>query len=86
MTDPLTKIDNLAQAARREEVPPVDVSGRVAAVIQERESGAGYAPLQWIAAGSIVAAAAMGLSMGFLYQAWLDPLNILFLDVFWWLL
>ncbi len=86
MTDPLMKIDNLAKAARREEAPPVDISGRVAAVIQERESGPGYAPLQWIAVGSIAAAAAMGLSMVSLYQNWSDPLNILFLDVFWWLL
>ncbi len=86
MTDPLTKIDQLAKAARREETPSLDVSGRVLAAIQDRESANGYAPLQWIAVGSIVAASAMSISIVSLYRTWSDPLYTLFVDVFWGLL
>ncbi len=82
MTDPLTKIDKLAEAARMEEAPAMDVSGRVLAAIGGRESAHGYAPLQWIAVGSIAAAAVIGLSIVPLYQTWSDPLKILFLDLF----
>ncbi len=82
MTDPLTKVDRLARAARMEETPSTDVSSRVMAAIGGRERAHGYAPLQWIAAGSIVAATAMSLSIVSLYQTWSDPLNTLFLDVF----
>jgi hypothetical protein len=82
MTDPLTTFDKLAGAARMEEIPSIDVSGRVMVAIRRQESAHGYAPLQWIAAGSIVAATAMSLSMVSLYQTWSDPLNTLFLDVF----
>lgn len=83
MTDPLTKIDKLARAARREETPSIDVSGRVLAAIQDPESANGYAPLQWIAVGSLLAATAMSLSMVSLYWTWSDPLYTLFLDFFW---
>ncbi len=86
MTDPLTKIDKLAKAARMEGAPSPDVSGRVLAAIQRRESANGYAPLQWIAVGSMVAATAMTISMVSLYRTWSDPLYTLFLDVFWGLL
>ena len=86
MTDPLTKIDKLAKASRAEEAPLVDVSGRVLASIQRRETSYGFAPLQWIAVGSTVAAIAMSLSIVSLYETWSDPLNALFLDLFWGLL
>ena len=86
MTDPLTKIDKLAKASRAEEAPLVDVSGRVLASIQTRETSYGFAPLQWIAVGSTLAAIAMSLSIMSLYETWSDPLNTLFLDLFWGLL
>jgi len=86
MTDPLTKIDKLAKASRLEETPSVDVSGRVLASIRGCETSYGYAPLQWIAVGSTVAAAAMSLSIVSLYETWSDPLNTLFLDLIWGLL
>jgi hypothetical protein len=86
MTDPLTKIDKLAKASRAEEAPLVDVSGRVLTSIQRRETSYGFAPLQWIAVGSTVAAIAMSLSIMSLYETWSDPLNTLFLDLFWGLL
>lgn len=86
MTDPLTKIDKLAKASRAEETPLVDVSGRVLASIQRRETSYGFAPLQWIAVGSTLAAIAMSLSIMSLYETWSDPLNTLFLDLFWGLL
>ena len=82
MTDPLTQIDKLARESRWEKPPPVDVSGRVLAAIRERETAYGYAPLQWIAAGSIAAAVAMSLSMVSLYQKWSDPMAMLLLDIF----
>jgi hypothetical protein len=86
MTDPLTKIDKLAKASRAEEAPLVDVSGRVLASIQGRETSYGFAPLQWIAVGSTLAAIAMSLSIMSLYETWSDPLNTLLLDLFWGLL
>jgi hypothetical protein len=86
MIDPLTKIDKLARASRAEEAPSVDVSGRVLASIQRRETSYGFAPLQWIAAGSTAAAIAMSLSIVSLYETWSDPLNALFLDLVWGLL
>jgi hypothetical protein len=86
MTDPLTKIDKLAKASRAEEAPLVDVSGRVLASIQRRETSYGFAPLQWIAVGSTLAAIAMSLSIMSLYETWSDPLNTLLLDLFWGLL
>jgi hypothetical protein len=86
MTDPLTKIDKLAKASRAEETPLVDVSGRVLASIQRRETSYGFGPLQWIAVGSTLAAIAMSLSIMSLYETWSDPLNTLFLDFFWGLL
>jgi hypothetical protein len=86
MTDPLTKINKLAKASRAEEAPLVDVSGRVLASIQRRETSYGFAPLQWIAVGSTLAAIAMSLSIMSLYETWSDPLNTLFLDLFWGLL
>ena len=86
MTDPLTKIDKLAKASRGEKPPSVDVSGRVLVSIRGRETAYGYAPLQWIAVGSTVAAIAMSLSILSLYETWSDPLNTLFLDLFWELL
>jgi hypothetical protein len=82
MTDPLTKIDQLAKASRGEEAPSPDVSGRVLASIRERAPMSGYAPLQWITAGSAVAAIAMSVSILSLYETWSDPLNALLLDVF----
>jgi hypothetical protein len=82
MTDPLTRIDKLARVSRWEEPPPVDVSDWVLAAIRERETAYGYAPLQWIAAGSIAAAVAMTLSMVSLYQKWSDPVATLLLDIF----
>ena len=51
MSDLLKKIDELAKASRVEKTPSVDVSGRVLASIRGRETGYGYAPLQWIAVG-----------------------------------
>jgi hypothetical protein len=86
MIDPLTKIDKLAKASRAEEAPLVDVSGRVLASIQRRETSYGFAPLQWIAVGSTLAAIAMSLSIMSLYETWSDPLNTLLLDLFWGLL
>ncbi len=86
MNDPFKKIDELAIAARSEKPPSVDVSGRVLASIRERETAYGTTPLQWIAVGSTVAAAAMSLSIVSLYETWSDPLNILFFDLFWGLL
>ncbi len=86
MTDPLTKIDELAKAARREKAPTMDVSGRILAAISERESVHEYAPLQWIAIGSIVTATAMGVSLVSLYRTWSDPLNTLLFEFFWGLL
>jgi hypothetical protein len=86
MIDPLTRIDKLAKASRAEETPSVDVSGRVLASIQRRETSYGFVPLQWIAVGSTVAAIAMSLSIVSLYETWSDPLNTLFLDLFWGLL
>ncbi len=86
MTDRLTKIDKLARAARMEETPSLDVSSRVLAAIRGRERAQGYAPLQWIAAGSVLAATAMSISIVSLYQTWSDPLNTFFLDLFGWLL
>ena len=86
MTDPLTKIDKLAKASLLEKTPSVDVSGRVLTLIRGRETAYGYAPLQWIAVGSTVAATAMGVSILSLYETWVDPLNTLFLDLFWGLL
>ena len=86
MTDPVTKIGKLAKASRAEETPSVDVSGRVLASIRGRETVTGYAPFQWIAVGSTVAATAMSLSIVSLYETWSDPLNTLFLDLFWGLL
>ena len=83
MSDLLKKIDELAKASRVEKTPSVDVSGRVLASIRGRETGYGYAPLQWIAVGSTVAAIAMSLSILSSYQTWSDPLNTLFLDLFW---
>ncbi len=81
MSDPLKKIDKLAKASRAEMAPSVDVSGRVLALIREREAAYGYAPLQWIALGSSVAATAMVLSVLWLYETWSDPLNKFFLDL-----
>jgi hypothetical protein len=86
MTDPLTKIDKLAKASRLEETPSVDVSGRVLTSIRGRETAYRYAPLQWIAVGATVAATAMSVSIVSLYETWSDPLNTLFLDLFWGLL
>jgi hypothetical protein len=82
MTDPLTQIDKLAKASHLEKPPSVDVSDQVLAAIRERETAYGYAPLQWIAVGSITAAAAMSLSILSLYQKWSDPVNTLLLDLF----
>ena len=82
MTDPLTKIDQLAKASRREEAPSVDVSRRVLASIRAREPAHGYAPLQWITVGSAVGAIAMSVSVFSLYETWSDPLNMLLLDLF----
>jgi len=82
MTDPLTKIDKLAKASRLEKPPPVDVSRRVLTSIRGRKTAYGYAPLQWIAVGSAVAATVMSLSIVSLYETWSDPLNALFLDLF----
>lgn len=82
MTDPLTKIDKLAKAARLEKTPSVDVSGQVLTAIRGCETAYEYTPLQWIAVGSIVAATAMSLSIVSLYQIWSDPLTTLFLDLF----
>jgi hypothetical protein len=86
MADPLTKIDKLARASRGAETPSVDVSSRVLASIRSRETAYGYAPLQWIAVGSTVAAAVMGVSILSLYETWSDPLNTLLLDLVWGLL
>ena len=86
MTDPLMKINKLAKASRLEETPSVDVSGRVLTSIRGRETAYGYAPLQWIAVGATVAATAMSVSVVSLYETWSDPLNTLFLDLFWGLL
>jgi len=86
MTDPLTKIDKLAKASRLEETPSVDVSSRVLTSIRGHETAYGYAPLQWIAVGATVAATAMSVSIVSLYETWSDPLNTLFLDLFWELL
>ena len=83
MTDPLTKIDKLAQAARWDKPPAPDVSSRVLAAIRPREAAYGYAPLQWIAVGSTVAATAMGVSLLWLYETWSAPFNALFLGIFW---
>ena len=83
MTDPLTQIDRLAKASRMEKPPSVDVSGRVLDAIREREAAYRYAPLQWIAVGSIAAAAAMSLSMVSLYQRWSHPVNTLLLNLLW---
>ena len=86
MTDPLTKIEELARASRQEETPVVDVSNRVLASIEKRELSSGWVPLQWIAVGSSVAAVAMAISVVGLYQTWSEPLNTVFLDLFWGLL
>ena len=82
MTDPLTKIDKLAKAARVEKAPSVDVSDRVLISIREGETAYGYASLKWIAVGSTVAATAMSLSIVSLYETWSDPLNMVFFDLF----
>jgi hypothetical protein len=82
MTDLLKKIDQLAIAARYEKAPSVDISDRVLASVRDRETAYGYAPLTWIAVGSIVAALAMTLSIVSLYEIWSDPLNMLFFDLF----
>ena len=86
MTDPLTKLDKLAKASRLEIPPSVEGSVRVLASIQRRETSYGFAPLQWIAVGSTMAAIAMSLSIVSLYETWSDPLNALFLDLVWGLL
>ena len=86
MSDLFTNIDELALAARSEEPPSVDVSSQVLASIRERETAYGYTPLQWIAVGSTIAAAAMSLTIVSLYEMWSDPLNILFFNLFWGLL
>jgi len=86
MTDPLTKIDKLARVSRQEEPPVVDVSARILASIEKREPSNGWVPLQWIAVGSAVAAIAVTISIVWLYQTWSEPLNTVFLDLFWGLL
>jgi hypothetical protein len=86
MADPLARMNKLAKRARLEKTPSVDVSGRVLASIRSREAEDGYRPLQWLAFGSAVAAAAMTLSVVPIYETWSEPLYSLFLDLVWGLL
>jgi anti-sigma factor RsiW len=82
--EPMNEIDRLAEVARREPAPPVDVTQEVMQRIRQERGEAGVLPLQlgWFAVAS---AAAAGIAAFLTAQAWsglLDPLGSFFNPLF----
>lgn len=82
--EPMREIDRLAETARREPAPPVDVTRGVMLRIRQEREESGMLPLRlgWFAVAS---AAAAGLAAVLTYQAWsglLDPLGSFFNPLF----
>ncbi|MEW5803880.1 MAG: hypothetical protein AB1847_17435 [bacterium] len=87
MTDPLHSVKKLAQIARRESIPALDVASCVMRSIHERKLPLDNAPFRWIAWGAGACAALMLIIAVFpLYQAWTDPLILSLMGLFWGLL
>jgi hypothetical protein len=82
--EPMNVIDRLADVARREPAPPVDVTQTVMQRIRQERGASGFDPLQlgWFAVAS---AAAAGIVAFLTAQAWsglLDPLGSFFNPLF----
>jgi anti-sigma factor RsiW len=80
----MKEIDKLAETARGDSAPPVNVTGEVMQRIRQERDKSGMLPLRlgWFAVAS---AAAAGVAAVLTYQAWsglLDPMGSLFNPLF----
>jgi len=70
-------LEGLASAARREDVPQVDVSGRVTAMLRERVEDS-VRPLAWVASLSFAAALPVAIVAYQILETSMDPLLVVF--------
>ncbi len=82
------RIGKLAQRARLETPPHVDVTHRVMAAlrVKTRESAPRVDPLAWVAAASAAAAIAVLVAAFGFGESWTDTFMASRIDIPWWLL
>ena len=83
MNDPMEKLEALAEKARREDAPSVNVSGRVAMAVARAEPIEDEGPLNWLAFASIAAAAVAVLALTPLYSEVSNPMVAALIEISW---